>query len=658
MPNTQILIGLVAFIVLVALLFLWRKRSAAAPSAKSRETAPPAEPKSADASVFSGGVDTASEDALEAPPPEKKPSIIPLVAPDGKAEPPPVFPDAQPAPSPRRSIAEELAAMDAPGVDIPKMAPLPVAPLEPEPFRAPSGPEPTPEPRVEAEEPPGAVAKAEPTKTEPAKPAPAKPAARPPKPPPLPGRAPAKPAPVAAKPAPATLASAGTTTDARASSGKSVAAAPAKIEPLRESERRLPLTSPVATSQPELAAAVPVAAPSEPKLPAVAKGSEPKIPPTAPISEPKVSPTAPISEPKVAPTTPISEPKVAPAAAKAEPRIGFAPEETPTRKAQVRDSADFSDLLEHEKAAAKPAEPAPKAAAAAAPASPTAELEATDPRHKSARRFARVAISEIKLYRGEDVAAGRAAKDLWSRLQADISMCLSTYEKRVPEDVRAKFDYVYDELVRQLAEGDPSKLGPGAPPPPSNWSPSEAKVATAPAKAAEPVVESKAEPSSEPTTLPKPTAPSTAGPAASPSPEPAAAAPASAGSDGEDDATTVPPPAVVEAPPKPAAAAPSSDTAELEQSDPRHKSARRFARVAVSEIKLYREDDVKAGRAAKDLWSRLQADISLCIQTYEKRVPEDVRVRFDYLYDELVRQLAEGDPAKLGADAPTSTARK
>ena len=98
-------------------------------------------------------------------------------------------------------------------------------------------------------------------------------------------------------------------------------------------------------------------------------------------------------------------------------------------------------------------------------------------------------------------------------------------------------------------------------------------------------------------------------------------------------------------------------SSELEKADPRHAAARRFARLAVSEIKLYQETEVVEGRAAGDLWSRLQQDIDMCIQSYEKRVPEEVRAQFDHLYDEFVRQLAEGDATKLGADAPKTTAR-
>ncbi|SRR6266545_4312135 len=104
-----------------------------------------------------------------------------------------------------------------------------------------------------------------------------------------------------------------------------------------------------------------------------------------------------------------------------------------------------------------------------------------------------------------------------------------------------------------------------------------------------------------------------------------------------------------------AARAPEPEPAELEKVDARHQAARRFARLAVSEIILYREADVVAGREAKDLWTRLKPDLKLCVQTYEKRVAKEVRDRFDYLYDELVRQLGQGDPEKFGPEAPWLT---
>ena len=140
-----------------------------------------------------------------------------------------------------------------------------------------------------------------------------------------------------------------------------------------------------------------------------------------------------------------------------------------------------------------------------------------------------------------------------------------------------------------------------------------------------------------------------AAPAPAPAPAPAAPAPAPAAPAAAAPAAAAPVPAYVRP-------APNPETAELEKNEPDHAKARRFARVAVSEIKLYHEDEVKAGRAAKDLWKRLNQDIMMSIQTYEKRVSPEVRGRFDYLYDELVRQLAEGKVEALGPEAPTSTA--
>ena len=66
---------------------------------------------------------------------------------------------------------------------------------------------------------------------------------------------------------------------------------------------------------------------------------------------------------------------------------------------------------------------------------------------------------------------------------------------------------------------------------------------------------------------------------------------------------------------------------------------------------------MKTGRVSKDLWKRLSKDIGLAVQTYDNRVDKEVRERFDYLYDELLRQLAEGDPGKLGPDAPKKPAK-
>ena len=86
-----------------------------------------------------------------------------------------------------------------------------------------------------------------------------------------------------------------------------------------------------------------------------------------------------------------------------------------------------------------------------------------------------------------------------------------------------------------------------------------------------------------------------------------------------------------------------------------HNDARRFARLLVSEIKLYNEQKVAEGRRNNDLYDRLKEDIDRSRQMYEKRVTASVAARFDYFYDELVNTLAEGDAARLGSDYPGPT---
>ena len=80
----------------------------------------------------------------------------------------------------------------------------------------------------------------------------------------------------------------------------------------------------------------------------------------------------------------------------------------------------------------------------------------------------------------------------------------------------------------------------------------------------------------------------------------------------------------------------------------RHDEARRFARLLVSEIKLYNEPKVDAGRKNKDLYERLKEDIDRSRQMYDERIADDVRKSSNYFYDELVRILADGDAGALG----------
>jgi hypothetical protein len=99
------------------------------------------------------------------------------------------------------------------------------------------------------------------------------------------------------------------------------------------------------------------------------------------------------------------------------------------------------------------------------PSVPTPASETEQRAHNDARRFARLLVSEIKLYNAAKVNDGRRYFDLYERLREEIDRSRKVYDKRVSPSVAARFDYFYDELVQTLAEGDPSKLGNNCPGP-------------------------------------------------------------------------------------------------------------------------------------------------------------------------------------------------
>lgn len=101
------------------------------------------------------------------------------------------------------------------------------------------------------------------------------------------------------------------------------------------------------------------------------------------------------------------------------------------------------------------------------------------------------------------------------------------------------------------------------------------------------------------------------------------------------------PPARPAPPPPPAPAVPPEE-------QKAHDDAKRFARLVVSEIKLYNEAKVNEGRRNKDIYERLKDDIERGRQMYNDRVAAHVRDRSNYFVDELVRILAGGDAGALG----------
>ena len=155
--------------------------------------------------------------------------------------------------------------------------------------------------------------------------------------------------------------------------------------------------------------------------------------PAAPRDEPSLSVPEPASsfrEPE-----PESEPEPPPQPAPAPPRA--APASPPP---------------------APPAAP-PVSAPARRLAGPLAEAVSGDERHEEARRFARLLVSEIKLYNERAVLEGREGRNLYQRLREDIDRSRQMYDERIPSDVRSKTNFFYEELVRILADGRQDALG-------------------------------------------------------------------------------------------------------------------------------------------------------------------------------------------------------
>ena len=96
--------------------------------------------------------------------------------------------------------------------------------------------------------------------------------------------------------------------------------------------------------------------------------------------------------------------------------------------------------------------------AASDPASPPLPAE-EQKAHEDAKRFARLVVSEIKLYNEAKVSEGRRQKDLYERLKEDIDRSRQMYDERITDDVRKSSNYFYDELVRILADGRAESLG-------------------------------------------------------------------------------------------------------------------------------------------------------------------------------------------------------
>lgn len=165
---------------------------------------------------------------------------------------------------------------------------------------------------------------------------------------------------------------------------------------------------------------------------------------------------------EAAPAAEIEEPRREPEAAAVAPEVSSPPEEISSAPAEV------SAPAEPPSAKAPPAGPHSSPLGASRRYGQDAELPvevSEDERrfHNDARRFARLLVSEIKLYNEQKVTEGRSEGNLYERLRDEIDRSRQMYDKRVHSSVAPRFDYFHQELVNTLAGGDDAKLGAGYP---------------------------------------------------------------------------------------------------------------------------------------------------------------------------------------------------
>lgn len=99
----------------------------------------------------------------------------------------------------------------------------------------------------------------------------------------------------------------------------------------------------------------------------------------------------------------------------------------------------------------------------ATPAPAPASSGPEDDLHKKARRFAKLLVEEIKLYNQAKVTEGKTNHDLYDRLRDDIEKSRETYDKRYGQTAAGSSDLFNQELVRILADNNPTLLGASFP---------------------------------------------------------------------------------------------------------------------------------------------------------------------------------------------------
>jgi hypothetical protein len=83
--------------------------------------------------------------------------------------------------------------------------------------------------------------------------------------------------------------------------------------------------------------------------------------------------------------------------------------------------------------------------------------------HSRAQRFARVQVAEMRLYKAQQVRAGRLQGDLYSALKSEIDMAREAFQTTYLTPCASMADYLHLELLHVLANDDASLLGPSYP---------------------------------------------------------------------------------------------------------------------------------------------------------------------------------------------------
>jgi len=97
---------------------------------------------------------------------------------------------------------------------------------------------------------------------------------------------------------------------------------------------------------------------------------------------------------------------------------------------------------------------------------------------------------------------------------------------------------------------------------------------------------------------------------------------------------------------------PETSTAPVDKQSEWHRRARRFASVRVAELVLYQAAGVRQGRQERRLYDLFRDAIERERATFRAQFMEKSPSMVDYLHEELVRTLAQGEEDCLGDNYP------